>query len=116
VHTIKHWLNTNPQFKPLWTFTTREQFGKNGATIHQVLRSVIYADTWNSAWYQANKSTKIWYDEIDEWFRTSYGDTKEFKVWQAGVDWVKENASKFVQTDGEALELFFKVYWAGKIK
>jgi hypothetical protein len=115
VHTIKKWLIANPQFKPLWTFTTREQFGKNIATIQQLLRSIIYADTWNTNWYQANKSTRAWYDEIDDWFRASYSDTQEFKVWEAGVSWVKENASRFVRANGEGLEHFAKVYWAGKI-
>jgi hypothetical protein len=115
VHTIKNWLIVNPQFKPLWTFITMEQFSKNSATIQHVLRSIIYADTWNTSWFQANKSTKMWYDEIDDWFGTLYGDTDEFKVWEEGINWVKTNASKFVKPNGDGLIRFFKVYWAGKI-
>lgn len=115
VHTIRKWLEANPQFKPLWTYITRKQFGQNGATIHKLLRSIIYPDTWNPSWWQADKSTRFFHDEIDAWFHVLYSDTPEHKIWTQGIDWIRDNTGKFMQDDGEALELFYKVYWAGKI-
>ena len=115
VHTVKKWLLANPQLQHIWEVKDKDST-QNGALVHQLLRDVIYSDTWNNSWYQASKSTKFWYDEIDQWFFDLYKDTPEYANWERGVNWVKENAVDYMAAGGGSLKIFHKIYYAGDFK
>jgi len=38
-----------------------------------------------------------WYSEIDNWFLKGFEGTKEFEIWQAGLKYVKENATDYMK-------------------
>jgi hypothetical protein len=91
-HTIKRWLEINPQHKHLWIgkAQTPEMF----RLVHErLLRTLIYT-TWNDSWYQADKSTSDWYSEFDSWFIRGHAGTKTHTVWLEGIKHVQKNAEK----------------------
>lgn len=93
-HTIKRWLEINPQHQHLWIgkAQTPEMF----RLVHErLLRTLIYT-TWNDSWYQADKSTSDWYSEFDSWFIRGHAGTKTHTVWLEGIKHVQKNAEKFV--------------------
>jgi hypothetical protein len=111
VHTIKLWLELNPQFKPLWTLVSKDKFLSDVPTIHKLLRNIIYPGRWNNSWYQADKGKKFWYDEIDAWFHKVYAGTEEHRRWTEGIEWIKNNITI---ADGEdTLPAYYKVYYIG---
>lgn len=106
-HIIKKWLELNPEKQPYW-------YGKNmTADLYRIvhereLRPLLYT-TWNNNWWQADKATLDWYSEFDAWWIEGYKDTKQHSVWREGINYVKQNASKFVNTD-HGFEDGLKVY------
>lgn len=115
VHTIKHWILAHPSYRPLWDVKDRHQLAKNGVVIHKLLRGIIYSDTWNHDWFQTDKSTKFWMDEIDAWWHSLYKNTNEYKVWLAGVDYIKTHAGRFIDSNGDSLVPFYKKYFVSNI-
>jgi hypothetical protein len=93
-HIIKRWLELNPDKQQYW-------FHKNLTAdiyrhVHErELRPLIYS-TWDNSWWQADKATLDWYSEFDAWWIDGYKDTKQHAVWREGIDYVKQNASRFV--------------------
>ena len=116
-HIIKRWLEFNNQYQSAWTPTSiKDLFVKHRSIHEKVLKSVIYS-TWDLNYWQTNKSTLDWYSQIDDWFVKNYTDTKEFKIWRAGLDYIKNNASDYTIKDSEdeGLISFMKVYDIGSI-
>lgn len=119
-HVIKRWVEANPQYLPAWSFDDPDMYMKNSRLIHErVLRDVIYS-TWNTNWFQVDKSTSDWYNEFDSWFYKSYKDTKEFSIWQEGLKHVVNNASDYIKyengTQAFGLKAFVHKYNIGKMK
>jgi len=97
-HVIKKWLRVYPQYQPLWSpVDLIDLFTKHRLIHERMYRKIIYT-TWNDSWYQADKSTKDWNNEFDDWFSSLYNDTPEFKIWQEGINYVAENAKNYVVT------------------
>lgn len=93
-HTIKKWLEINPQYRNLWHIDNFN--AETFRLVHErVLRNVIYT-TWNSDWYQADKATKDWYSEFDSWFIKGFEGTKHHNIWKEGIKFVETQAGKFV--------------------
>jgi hypothetical protein len=126
VHTIKRFLEKTPSMVPIWTPTISGDYQKMFRSVHErVLRPILYSSTWNPTYWQANKSTLDWYSEIDNWFLTGFKDTKQFAIWNAGLQYVKENAKDYMKdrTDNNrydeknlGLKPFIKEYPIGKMK
>jgi len=94
-HVIKRWLEQDVRRRKCWhiDFYTNDIF----RTVHErILRSLIYT-TWNDSWYQADKATKDWYSEFDEWFILGFNKTTQHRIWLEGITYVQENASKYVK-------------------
>jgi hypothetical protein len=112
-HTIKRWLVENPQNQKLWTPETTSQWLKNNGLYQNTIKSVIYS-TWNSSWFQADKDTRFWYGQIDEWWHRYYSNTKEYAIWKEGINYIENNASNFiVYNDGlaDGIITMIKVYY-----
>lgn len=124
-HVIKHFLEKTPAMIPCWTPSISGDFQKMFRSVHErVLRPVLYASTWHHSYWQANKSTLDWYSEIDNWFLSTFKDTKEFRIWNAGLEYVKHNASDYMKarTNNQwyddrnvGLRPFLKEYVIGKM-
>ena len=116
-HTVKHWLEQNPQFQVHWD--TKTYSYKTVRMYHEkLLRSVVYPTTWNDKWFQVDKATKDWYSEFDNWFIDGAEGTKANIIWKEGVDFIATNLSPFLRIDSETkkpdgLQLFFKEYLIG---
>lgn len=125
VHTIKKFLEKTPSMVPIWTPSISGDYQKMFRSVHErVLRPILYSSTWHQSYWQANKSTLDWYSEIDDWFIKGFKDTSQFGIWNAGLQYVKENAKDYMKEqtnnarfDGKNLGLkpFIKEYTIGKI-
>ena len=125
VHVIKRFLENTPGMIPCWTPAISGNFQRMFRSVHErVLRPILYASTWHSSYWQANKSTLDWYSEIDNWFLKGFKDTKEFGIWQAGLQYVQNNATDYLRlTTGNeevdaktrGLRPFIKEYIIGKM-
>lgn len=96
-HVIKKWLEINPQYVHLWNgkTLTKEVF----RLVHErLLRTIIYS-SWNNSWFQADKATKDWYSEFDSWFINGHAGSNIHKIWLEGLNYVSNNASKFLNID-----------------
>lgn len=118
-HTVKKWLECNPQWISAWSPTSLEDLFRKHRLMHERLYRTIIYSTWNDDWWQADKSTLDWYSEIDDWFTKGHQNSKEFMIWQAGIDYIKKNAADYViQRNGKdyGLKGFLKNYKIGEIK
>ena len=117
-HVIKRWLEFNPKFLHYWRPKNMSEIWTNHRKYHErILRPLIYNSTWHDNYWQANKSTKDWYSEIDDWFWTAHKDSKEHAIWRAGLDYVKENASDWMMDgDVEGLKGFLHAYEIGPMQ
>ena len=114
-HIIKHFLERFPQQRENWTPVNIQDIFAKHRTVHErVLRPLLYSN-WKESYWQSEKSTLDWYSEIDNWFLRDYKDTKEFRIWKAGLDHVTKYASDWVSTDlsNPGLKGFIKHYWVG---
>ena len=114
-HVIKRFLETFPQQKKNWTPSNiQDMFAKHRTVHERVLRPLLYSN-WKESYWQSEKSTLDWYSEIDNWFLRDYKDTKEFRIWKAGLDHVANYAADWMSTDlaNPGLKGFIKHYWVG---
>jgi hypothetical protein len=106
-HVIKKWLEFNPQNIKLWYYKNIN-FETYRLIHERILRSLLYT-TWDNEWYQVDKATKDWYSEFDSWFINGYRNTKQYYIWQEGIEYVIKNANQFVKfTNGkpDGLKIF----------
>lgn len=116
-HVIKRWLEHNPNYLPYWKPRSIGDIWTNHRKYHErILRPLIYNSTWHQNYWQANKSTKDWYSEIDDWFWTAHKNTKEHAIWRQGLDYVKDNAKDWMMPgDVEGLKGFLHAYEIGEM-
>jgi len=92
-HVIKRYIESNLDKKHLWENFTAEKF----RLIHErLLRTILYT-TWDDSWYQADKATKDWHSEFDDWFSHGYANTASYNIWKEGLSYVENNAGKFIK-------------------
>lgn len=112
-YVIKNWLKANPQYINLFDPDRMSKDHKIYRLYHErILRSVIYT-TWDRTWYQTDKAVKDWESEFDQWFEDGYSDTSAYKIWLAGINYVKNNLRTLIRDiDGEpdGLTYFGKNY------
>ena len=117
-HVIKKWVEANPEKKVVWT---KEAVAKLYRTVHErILRSLLYT-TWDNQYWQADKATKDWYSEFDNWFIEGAVGTKANAIWYEGVNHVKDSLTSFLRYDAETnqpdgLQVYSKKYLIGNIK
>jgi hypothetical protein len=114
-HIIKRWLEAFPQYIPAWTPSNLNDSLRKHRLVHErALRSIIYS-TWDNNWWQADKSTKDWHSQIDDWFIKGHRESKAYAIWEAGLDHVKNNASDYMGDNPLApgLKPFMKIYKIG---
>jgi hypothetical protein len=115
-HVIKRFLETFPQHIPNWTPTSLKDLYKKHRVVHErVLRSLLYS-SWKENYWQSDKSTLDWYSEIDNWFLKGHGHTREFAIWQAGLEHVKKYAADWMMPEEEnnpGLKGFIQWHWIG---
>jgi hypothetical protein len=112
-HIIKKYLSANPLMQQHW-YDTNVNFQTVRLIHEKILRSVLYT-TWDNNWWQADKAVLDWNSEFDNWFSEGYKDTKAFRVWTEGVNYVRENLSEFIKEDGDSLKNHYKVYTLGPV-
>lgn len=124
-HTIKHFLEKNPEWLYRWSPRSFSHFNKMHRLIHErALRNIIYTTWHDDVYWQANKSTLDWYNQFDTWFYKDYRNTKEYRIWEAGLKHVKENAKDYIKgyfggVDSDNYDLglvpFIKIYDIGQV-
>jgi hypothetical protein len=110
-HTIKKWLEINPQCKDFWVGNklTKEVF----RLVHErLLRSIIYT-TWDQNWFQADKSTRDWFSEFDSWFIQGHSNSRSHAIWLEGIKYVSQNASDYINKDADGLLTYHHDYLIG---
>ena len=95
-HLLLKWLKANPQYQKYWK--TRDT--KTMRKVHEpIMKSILYADTWDMAWWQASKASADWYCEIDRWFFHTHKDSREFQFWKSGIDYLSKQIPSFLSHD-----------------
>ena len=100
-HVIYNFLKKNPRMIPYW----RLQHTINGVTysnaelnrmIHEkVLRNIIYT-TWDSNWFQTDKSILWWNTEFDDWFRADQKYKKQQEIWKRGMAYLESKIPEYI--------------------
>lgn len=105
-HVILKWLQLNPAKKKFWIDPS---FGTIRLYHERWLRSLLYT-TWNSDWYQSDKSTNWWHTEFDTWFRTNSEHEGLYKLWQQGIGFLANKLPGFVQFNKQGYADKLKVF------
>lgn len=115
-HIIKRWLEAFPENQKNWEAPDKDNRYR---LIHErIYRTLIYT-TWDNSWYQADKSTSDWYNEFDSWFLEGHNTSTAYRIWQEGINYVKDNASKFIMSKNgvdDGMVNFYKIYHIGILK
>jgi hypothetical protein len=116
-HVIKKWLELFPGHIVDWTPDSLRDLLKKHRLIHErELRSIIYT-TWDTRWWQSDKSTKDWFSQIDDWFTKGHQNSRAYHVWEEGLNYVKANASDYLMPeDVIGLKPFMHTYNIGPMK
>ena len=61
-----------------------------------LLRNIVYT-TWDSNWFQTNKTLQDWNCEWDYWFTKGMSDSKEYAIWLDGLRNLKPKISNFIE-------------------
>jgi hypothetical protein len=119
-HTIKRWLEANPDKQHLWDVDTLTP--EMVRLVHErVYRPLLYT-TWDNSWWQSNKAVNDWTSEFDQWFKDGYSDTRAYQVWAEGIEYVREilhpyiNTTHLVNGQADGLDIFVKEYLIGPVK
>jgi hypothetical protein len=116
-HIIKKWVESNPQFKLLWSSLNP----KNYLLVQErILRTLLYS-TWNDNWYQADKPILEWRIEFANFFFKEFENTNILQGWKNGIELLKEEAKNFVfytndNQNVDGLIPFGKNYLIGRMK
>lgn len=115
-HVIRRWLHFRPDMTHLFDSDAMAADPKIFRHYHErLLRSLLYT-TWDDNWYQSDKAVKDWTSEFDQWFEDGYSDTRAYRIWLEGVNYVKDRLGAFAnEKDGDldGLRLFGKNYCIG---
>lgn len=113
-HTVLDYLKHNPVMQYAWRITNHKV---DRQVREEILKQVIYT-TWNSNWFQVNKSIGGWDNELDQWFTKGLVGTTEHSIWLEGLDYVSNRLSTFLVQNGDtlALKMFSSnMYYVGDI-
>lgn len=116
-HVIKKWLELNPQLQSDWhkDNITPE---KSRRFQEKLLKTLLYSN-WDNNWFQVDKAINDWDSEFDNWFIRNYRDTKAYRVWEEGVNYIKTELAGFHNIQygrPDGLRFFSKRYDLGPIK
>ena len=118
-HVMRRWLIANPDIQHYWNSKTLTY--KIARLYHErLLREVIYYSTWNNDWYQADKATKDWYSEFDNWFILGAEGTSAKHIWNEGIAYITDKLSPYLRLNDDTntpdgLESHVKKYLIGTI-
>jgi hypothetical protein len=118
-HVMRRWLMANPDIQYYWNSKTLTY--KIARLYHErLLREVIYYSTWNNDWYQADKATKDWYSEFDNWFILGAEGTSAKHIWNEGIAYVTDKLSPYLRLNDDTntpdgLQSHVKKYLIGTI-
>jgi hypothetical protein len=114
-HIIKKWVESNPAMLDVWRNQT---YQTSRLVIEPLVRNIIYT-TWDSKWFQADKSIGMWYtNEFEKWFFTLKAGSKEYKLWSKGIQYLMQHASEFIQySKGQpsGLTSFKQIFFIGDV-
>jgi len=115
-HVIKRFLENNPQHMHIWDHTNTNP--NNWRLVQEpMLKNIIYS-TWNSSWFQTEKSTSDWSSEFDTWFIKGYQDHRAHAIWREGIKYVTQNAQPYLKYKNgtpDGLRYFSQWHYIGKI-
>ncbi len=86
-HLIKNWFDMpeHASFKHLVKYPVQNP---NRRTQYEgIVKSIIYPDYDQLTW-QTTKPTNSFYNEMDHWFYVNFQGTKQYHVWQAGLEFL----------------------------
>lgn len=78
---MRHILNLNKQ-----------QNSVNRTTYEAIIKAIVYPD-YDLNTFQANKPSQAVAEEWENWFYSDYSDSKGFKIWKRGLEFIKNNIS-----------------------
>jgi hypothetical protein len=84
-HVIKDWfsLPQNKIFQYVCRWPNHSFVHKNA--FESIARPLIYPD-YDPTTFQTSKPTNSFYNEMDHWFYTNFKHTRQYTVWQAGLE------------------------------
>lgn len=91
-HIALNFLNTNKQYQKLFDTSS---VGGNRSAQEIILRKILYPSTWDSNWFQAQKSSSDWDNELDFWFTDQFKSTKLIRNWELGINFLKNKFENF---------------------
>jgi len=115
-HVLKRFVESKADLTNLWQRANMN--AKNWRTIQEpMIKSIIYS-TWNSNWFQTEKSVSDWYNEFDSWFINGYTGHRSHTIWKEGIEYMIANASdhlKYNQGRPDGLKTYFQHYYIGTV-
>lgn len=98
-HMVKNWFdlppNGNLRHLVRWPNTGISQ----RSAYEHIIKPIIYPDYDPETW-QTVKPTNNFYNQMDHWFHVNLKDTHQYRVWEAGIEFVKNKIdSRFLLTE-----------------
>lgn len=89
-HVAKNWFSMaeNNKFQRIITWPCND--AANRSLYEQLVKAIIYPD-YDPNTFQTQKPTCNIHNEMDAWFHMNFSDTDSFKVWEAGIQYLKNN-------------------------
>jgi hypothetical protein len=98
-HLMYKFLQMNAQYRTIYRYISGSD--RNAQEIF--LKTVLYSSTWDSRWFQADKSRKDWDNELDTWFYRQFDNTKLIRNWNQGIDYLEKNISPNLLSDKNSI-------------
>jgi len=92
-HTVKKWFSMPQNYQFQRTLNWPNNDFANRTLYEHVIKSIIYPD-YDCNTFQVAKPTNNVFNEMDYWFHQNCKNTKEYQVWQAGVNYILNNINE----------------------
>jgi hypothetical protein len=107
-HVLKRFIERDPNRTKLWDKTNLNP--DNWRLIQEPMIKPVLYSTWNTTWFQTDKSVSDWNSEFDTWFINGYSDHESHKIWNAGLKFVTDNAKPYLRYRSDDIPDGLKYY------
>jgi len=107
-HVLKRFIERDPNRTKLWDKTNLNP--DNWRLIQEPMIKPVLYSTWNTSWFQTDKSVSDWNSEFDTWFINGYSDHESHKIWNAGLKFVTDNAKPYLRYRSDGIPDGLKYY------
>ena len=117
-HVLKRFVEGDPSRIKLWDKNNLNP--DNWRLVQEPMIKPVLYSTWNTGWFQTDKSVSDWNSEFDTWFINGYADHKSHQIWREGLKFVTNNTKPYLRykSDGtpDGLKYYLQYHTIGSVR